>query len=108
MTSFLDHLLCDEAVASTVLDRDPYGGTYSLEESTVDNQTVGDTQMSEFETYETAEAAQTSNEASAAEARAWLQANADQLPEGVSVGGRGRLSVAARQAFENATGRSVK
>jgi len=55
--------------------------------------------MSEYETE---------NAASAAEARAWLQANAHVLPEGVTVGDRGRLSAVAREAFEVNTGRTVK
>lgn len=69
------------------------------------NTTVGDTRMSEFVEQGQEEV---SNEASAAEARAWLQANPQLVPEGVSVGARGRLSAAARQAFEQNTGRSVK
>ena len=67
--------------------------------------------MSEFN-YETADAAQAEvqddNRANASEVRAWLQSNPDALPEGVTVGARGRLSAKAREAFTAATGREVK
>ncbi len=69
-------------------------------------ETKGDTEMTEAVDYGQNEAV--SNEATAAEARAWLQENASALPEGVAVGNRGRLSAAAREAFTNATGRPVK
>lgn len=47
-------------------------------------------------------------EVSAAEARAWLQENPDVLPEGVTVGARGKLSNAVREAYTNATGNTIR
>lgn len=41
------------------------------------------------------------------EVREYLLANSAALPEGVTVGTRGRLSTAAREHFTTATGRSI-
>lgn len=45
--------------------------------------------------------------ATAAEARAYLLENQASLPEGVTVGARGRLSQAARDHFTAKTGREI-
>jgi hypothetical protein len=120
-TSLSELFLVQEAVASTALSHDPdmqthwenEGGAINDEESTMDTHLGVETAMSEFN-YEQADANQAqvedtaTNEASAAEARTWLQNNPEVLPEGVTVGARGRLSTQAREAFTNATGRQVK
>jgi hypothetical protein len=41
------------------------------------------------------------------EVRAFLLENQDSLPEGVTVGARGRLSAAAKQHFTDSTGREI-
>lgn len=48
-----------------------------------------------------------SNVASPREVRAWLLENSETLPEGVTVGQRGRLSQPAKDHFTAATGREV-
>jgi|KBSSwiStaDraftv2_1062776.scaffolds.fasta_scaffold05351_6 hypothetical protein len=45
--------------------------------------------------------------ASPREVRAYLQENSERLPEGVSVGQRGRLSQQAKDFFTAETGREV-
>lgn len=45
--------------------------------------------------------------ASPREVRAYLLENSDSLPEGVTVGARGRLSAAAKQHFTDKTGRPI-
>lgn len=45
--------------------------------------------------------------ATAREAREYLLENQDSLPEGVTVGTRGRLSAAAKAHFTEATGRPI-
>jgi len=48
-----------------------------------------------------------SNVASAREVRAYLLENEEKLPEGVTVGQRGRLSKEAKAFFTSQTGREV-
>lgn len=45
--------------------------------------------------------------ATAREAREYLLENAADLPEGVNVGSRGRLSTAAKEHFTKVTGRPI-
>lgn len=47
------------------------------------------------------------NAASPREVRAFLLENSDRLPEGVTVGSRGRLSKEAKAFFTQETGREV-
>jgi hypothetical protein len=53
-------------------------------------------------------AAVSAEPATAREARAYLLENSENLPEGVVVGQRGRLSQAARDFFTEQTGRPIE